>query len=211
MISLDIKVWLATLLYLMWFSQLIRRNPISEFSEYLLVGLANALVTVGAFWSLYGTIKSSLGAGDFLIIIPVILGIGVFGRLTTSYAWVGRWSIALIVGVSAAMATRGAVESEILSQLYPTFKNLFVAGDPFGTVNGVIIFIGMITTISYFTFFIKREGPVGGTVGKLAYWGRAFMMLFFGASVGQMYVNRANYLIGIAKHILITTLGLGPA
>ena len=210
MVSTDITVWLATILYLMWFSQLIRRNKISTFSEYLLVGLANALVTVGAFWSLSGTVRSALAAGNFLIIIPVVLGIGLFGRLTTSFAWVGRWSIALIVGVSAAMATRGAIESEILSQIYPALKNLFVAGDAFGTINGVIVFIGMITTVMYFTFFIKREGAVGTTVGKLAYWGRAFMMLFFGASVGQMYVNRANYLIGIAKHILVTTLGLGP-
>lgn len=201
MVSTDITVWIATILYITWFSQLIRRNKISLFAEYLLVGLGSAQVTVMAFWSLVGSTRGELNAGNFLVIIPIILGIGLFGRLTKTYAWIGRWSIALLVGVSAAMATRGAIESEILSQIYPTITQV-------ASVDGIIIFVSMISTLAYFTFFIKHEGPIGGTIGKVAKVGRAVMMLFFGASVGQMYTNRASYLIGIAKHILKTTLGL---
>lgn len=208
MVSTDIAVWIGTILYFAWFSQLYKRNKVSEFAEYLLVGLSSAQVTIMAFEGLVGTVRQSLSANDFLILIPLLLGIALFGRLVSGYGWVGRWSIALIVGVSAAMATRGAIESEVYSQILPTIKNFIVPGNIFETFNGVVIMVGMITTIMYFTFFIEHQGQIGGIVGKFSYWGRAFMMLFFGASVGQMYVNRANYLIGIAKHILVITLGI---
>jgi hypothetical protein len=209
MVSTQIEVWIATFLYIAWFSQLYKRNILSTFTEYLLVGMSSAIITVMAFWNLYGTVRQSASTGNIWIIIPLILGIGIFGRLTTQFAWAGRWSVSLIVGVSAAMAARGAVESEIFSQIVPSVTNFIVPGDLFATLNGVIIMIGMITTIFYFIYFVKHQGPVGSIVGKMAFWGRAFMMLFFGASVGQMFVNRANYLIGIARHILSTTLGLG--
>jgi len=209
MISMDITVWITAILYICFLSQLIRRNYAYLFSEYLLVGLGAGIAFVMAVETLLGTSKVQLVVNqNYFFLVALLLGVGLFGRLIKGYGWVGRWPIAIMVGVGMAIATRGTIEAEILHQIYPTITGLIKPGDIFGTFNGILIFIGMISSIFYFLYFTKYEGTKGRYLGKLAYMGRCFMMLFFGASIGQMYVWRATYLIGVFRHLLGTWLGL---
>jgi len=102
------------------------------------------------------------------------------------------------MGSSAGVAMRGAVESQIVGQIAATMVNL-------NSIDAWVVFLGTVSSLSYFFLTFKTSGKVTGYAPKL---GRYFMMAAFGAAFGNTVMGRISAAIGRFQFILLKWLGL---
>ncbi len=197
-ISTNIWIWIAALLTLAIYSFLYKDNIFYKFAEKLLVGISIGYI-LSVYW--HNTIIAKVWNPlvhdkDFLIIIPLILGLLMFSRLIPKYAHFSRIPIAFVVGVGTGMSVPSSFEN-LFKQVQGTMPAEF-------TINNVIIIVGVISTLVYFFFSVEHKG----FVGKVSRVGITFLMIAFGAAFGATIMARISLFIGRIQFILGDWLGL---
>jgi len=189
---------ITALLTLAIYTILVGDNPLYKFAEHLLLGL-----TIG--YSLVITVKSILipqaitpmAEGSLAAVIPIVLGSVMFLRVHAKLAGWSQIPLALLIGAGAGAAIPAMMQARVLKQVSAT-----ISGS--GTLDGVIILLGVIVTIMYFVF----TRPHSGGWGKAAVAGRYFMMIFFGATFAYTVMSRMALLIGRLEFLLADWLGV---
>lgn len=189
---------ITALLTLAIYTILVGDNPIYKFAEHLLLGLS-----IG--YSLVVTVKSilvpqaiaPLGEGQWAALIPVILGSAMFLRVHPRLAPWSQIPLALLIGAGAGAAIPAMMQARVLKQTAAT-----ISGS--GTVDGVIILLGVLVTLMYFVFTRRHTGAWG----RAAVAGRYFMMIFFGATFAYTVMSRMALLIGRLEFLLSDWLGV---
>jgi len=188
----------AALLTLAIFSFLYRENPFFRFAEHLLVGLSAGYFTVVAVQgTLVPKVLEPLKAGEWWVVIPIILIILILGRLTEKTRPASRIPLALVIGAGAGVAVPALLQARILVQLSATMK-------PLDSAANVLILVGVITTLIYFYFSREHKG----WWGRLASVGTWYLMIFFGATFGNTVMSRISLLIGRLEFLFGDFLGL---
>ncbi|MCD6161631.1 MAG: hypothetical protein J7K40_04360 [candidate division Zixibacteria bacterium] len=195
-----VGIWVAAFLTLALYSFLYRDNPFYRFAEHLLVGISVGFLIVIAFNdTVVPKIWDPLFVhGNWLAIIPVVLGLLMFTRFSSKHAWLSRPALALYIGFGAGVFIPANMQSYILTQMKATispFARLASFGD---VLNAVIILVGLITTLIYFYFSKKHEGAFGIAAKAGIY----FLMIFFGATFGFTVMARISLLIGRTTFLL---------
>ena len=193
---MDVGTLIAALLTLCIFSFLYRDNPFYKFAEHLLVGVSVGYVLVIALNTTVvpKLINPVLRQGRLDYIIPGILGLFMLLRFFPRYAWLSRISIALIIGAGAGVAIPATIQAKIFAQMQATMIN-------FASLDGIIVFVGIATTLAYFFFSREHKGWFGATA-RVGTW---FLMIFFGATFGYTVMSRISLLIG-RMHFLLGDL-----
>jgi len=203
-------------------SFLFRDNPVYKLAEHLFIGLA-AGYYVGIQWHnvfIPNLWRPLIGAGDaaprLVLLLPFLIGILMFSRFVSRWAWLSRWSLAVIVGTYAGLAVIGAAQGDFLPQVEATMVSLLPrAGLPMfdstnasgaSVINNLIMVVGLFASLIYFFFSTEHRGGVGG-VAKLGIW---FLMISFGASYGFTVMARYSLLIGRLDHLLIDWPAVAP-
>lgn len=189
---------ITALLTLAIYTILVGDNPIYKLAEHLLIGLSLG-------YSLVVTVKSilipqaiaPLTDGNMTAIIPVVLGSVMFLRIHPKLAGWSQIPLALLIGAGAGASIPAMMQARVLKQVSAT-----ISGS--GTVDGVIILLGVLVTIMYFVFTRQHTG----TWGKGAVAGRYFMMIFFGATFAYTVMSRMALLIGRFEFLLSDWLGV---
>lgn len=201
-------IWIAAALTFCIFSFLYKDNPFYKFAEHLFVGLAAGYGLViqakdGVEGTIIDPIQSAVAAGQMseiiLIIIPVLIGLLFFAQFVPNYAWLVRIPFALTIGYGAGLAIPAVMEVDIFKQLYSTLL-AFTTLDQGGwtIVNTLLVFVGIVCTLTYFFFSVEHRGFVGG-VSKI---GIIFIMISFGAAFGNTVMGRVSLLIGRVYFLL---------
>ncbi len=107
------------------------------------------------------------------------------------HVWLSRISIALIIGAGAGVAIPATIQAKILAQMQASMTD-------FVTVDGIIIFIAVASTLAYFFFSKEHKGWFGATA-RVGTW---FLMVFFGATFGYTIMSRISLLIGRMQFLL---------
>ena len=190
---MSIGILIAAFLTLCIFSFLYRDNPFYKFAEHLLVGVSVGDVLVIALNTtvMPKLINPVFKQGRFDYIVPGILGLFMLVRFFPKIAWLSRISIALIIGAGAGVAIPATIQAKIFAQMQATMIN-------FASVNGIIVFVGIATTLAYFFFSREHKGWFGATA-RVGTW---FLMIFFGATFGYTVMSRISLLIG-RMHFLL--------
>ncbi len=183
---------ITALLTLAVYTILVGDNPVYKLAEHLLLGL-----TIG--YSLVITVKTvlipqaiaPLGQGSIAAIIPVVLGSVMFLRVHPRLVGWSQIPLALLIGAGAGAAIPAMMQARVLKQVSAT-----VSGS--GTLDGVIILLGVAVTVMYFVF----TRPHTGVWGRGAVAGRYFMMIFFGATFAYTVMSRMALLIGRIEFLL---------
>jgi hypothetical protein len=119
-------------------------------------------------------------------LLPFLLGVMLLVKTSPRFGRLGNLALAFIVGVGTAVAIVGAVSGTLLP-----LANASV--DPLTTnlLDGVIILIGVITTLVYFMYVARRvpgqlatTGRRGLVVQVLSVVGKGFIAITFGALYG---------------------------
>ena len=189
---------ITALLTLAIYTILVGDNPVYKFAEHLLLGLS-----IG--YSLVITVKSilipqaitPLAEGSLAAVIPIVLGSVMFLRIHPKLAGWSQIPLALLIGAGAGAAIPAMMQARVLKQVSAT-----ISGS--GTVDGVIILLGVLVTTMYFVF----TRPHSGAWGRAAVAGRYFMMIFFGATFAYTVMSRMALLIGRLEFLLSDWLGV---
>ena len=160
---MDLGTLIAVFLTLCIFSFLYKDNPFYKFAEHLLVGISVGYVLVIALNTtlMPKLINPVFKQGEFVYIIPGILGLFMLLRFIPRYAWLSRISIALIIGAGAGVAIPATIQARLFSQMQASMTD-------FASIDGIIIFLGIATTLAVALHEIPQEF---GDFGALVYGG----------------------------------------
>jgi len=202
---MDIATLIAGILTLAVFSFLYRDNPVYKMAESLLIG-----ISIGYFmtvtWSnslMSGLFNPLLNDGDWSLLVPLALGLFMFGRLHSRTSVLSRLPIAVLIGSGAGAAIPAMLGARTLTQMSATVKPLAGAGW-FDTVSAMIVLAGVLCTLAYFYFSREHRGLMGGAA-KAGTW---FLMIFFGTTFGYTVMSRMSTLIGRVEFLLSDFLRL---
>jgi len=186
-----IELLQVALLLFVW-SFLYKENVFFRISEKIFVAITvgqTICITIDSLWKQNVT---RLIGGEFILLIPTLLGVTYLLRLNTKYKWASRYPNALLIGVGMGMSIR-AIPYTVQIYMSAMMKNLL---DP----NNILIFIACITTIFYF-FFMRKPGRIADPIAKI---GRAFILFNLGTVAAGVFLSRLSYLVDMLKFILRT-------
>ncbi len=208
------------LLTLMVLSYLIGDNLVFRVAVYLFIGVSagyaaavawNQVILPRLFLPLFAGGWSSL-----LLLVPLILGLLMFMKLSPRTARLGSPSLALIVGVGAAVAIGGALLGTLFPQTEAVINEFALpqisAG--FGSWLGrfseaALMLLGTVSTLVYFHFSVKNAsaGPQRGKLVDLLGWiGQVFVAITFGVLFAGALAAALTALIE-RIYFLVTFLG----
>ena len=187
----------ASLLTLAIYSFLYNDNPFYKLAEHIFAGIS-AGYYVGLVW--HSIIKQQLIAPllhqhQYLFIIPGLLGILMFTRFVPKISWISRISLAFIIGNTAGITLIQQLHGIVIPQTRSTFLDV-------SNISGLVMIIGVITTIIYF-YFSKEHKGILGLGAQAGIW---FIMIAFGASFGYTVMARVSLLIGRVEFLLLNWL-----
>jgi hypothetical protein len=197
---------IAALLTIMVLSYVIADNLLFRIAVYVFIGVASGYAGAIAWHNVirpalidpllaggFSAILRPEAVGTFLI--PWVLTIILLLKLSPATARFGTLSVAILVGVGAAVIVGGAITGTLIPQSLATSNALSAevafpnAGeDTFvwleRLVSALILLAATITTLLYFRFSAKQERSGEARRSRsnavLAYVGRTFIALTFG-------------------------------
>ena len=194
-----VGLWMAGFLTLCVFSFLLGDNPFYKFAEHLYVGVSAGYWMCVGYW---GTIKpeivDKLWAGEWLALVPLVMGIMLLFQLSPKTSWVSRWPLCFLVGMQAGLQIVYTMDAMIIEQVQASIKPLLVFVEGGGIdwwtsfINCILVF-GLLTGMIYFYFSVPHKGPIFGTGARIGIW---VLMIALGASFGYTVMARISLLIG---------------
>ncbi len=179
----------AALITLAIFSFLYKDNPAFKFVERLWVGITTGYWTMLLYHTSFTdkVVTPIFRQGQWWYIIPSILGILMWFRLSKKYGFLARYSLAFYIGISTGVFIPLTIKASILYQLHGSIRAI----EP--TWSGlmfVVAFLCMICSLSYF-FFSKEHKGLLGVTSRI---GIFTLMIGFGTGFGLTVMGRVALL-----------------
>jgi hypothetical protein len=193
-----IGLWTGWVLMLMIYSYpLYKENPVYRFAEHLYIAVMLAVNLVVNFGNVMRICVTPMMQGDFLMIIPLILGIMIYAMLIPEYRWVSRYPIALLVGAGFGLGIRGSIGPNIQDAIVSTITRP-TDGGAMAWINFLYIAVGLICSVMYFLLTYEHSGALQAPTRI----GRLFIMVGLGAYFGNTVLFRFTMLTGRAQFFL---------
>ena len=196
-------------------SYLFGDNPLFRATVYVFVGVSagyvaavawNQVILPQIFEPIFSGTAFSSAWQALLVFVPLFGGILLLAKIFPRISDLGQLPMAFLVGVGAAVTIGGAVLGTLLPQIDATISgfNLRVAGisgidTAFIFLNGVLVLVGVIGTLSYFHFGArqKEDGSVKRNIliEWLTWIGRVFIAITFGVLFAGVYMAALTALI----------------
>lgn len=187
MVSTDPQIWIAAFLTIAATSYAFRDNIVFKFAENTYIGVAAGHLVIMGVKNIRDYGWAHLAQGEFIYAVVFLLGILLYARYHGEYYWLYRYPIAFLVGNGIGISIRAAIHSDFTVQIAATATPL-IASDAMGTINNIIMFVGVITALSHFIF--TYEGIHQGALGWSPKIGRWMILLALGASFGNTVMTR---------------------
>jgi hypothetical protein len=212
-------------LTLMVFSYLIGDNPLFRIAIHIFIGVSagyagvvvinNVLLPRMIVPLISGSMEDRM-----LAIVPMMLGWLLLTKISSRLAPFGNIPVAYLVGAGAAVAIGGAVLGTLFPQVNATVMMFdlnssrgFDSNRGLQLVNGIIILIGIITTLAYFQFgtgqLLANSAGVRSWLEGLSQVGQVFIAITFGFIFAGVYsaamvalVERLIYIVDFFKSVL---------
>ena len=207
-------IWIAAFLTLCIYSFLYRDNPFYRFAEHLLVGMSVGYIIVltiyfglipYAWTPIKNAVTGEASALGFLTLIPISMGFLFFARLSSRNAWLIRYPIAILMGISSGIMIPNAFQTDIFAQIRGTIAPYsgIDSLSAFEIIGAILMVIGVVCTLTYFFFSVEHRGPIAG-ISKV---GIAFLMIGFGSAFGNTVMGRVALLIQRVDFLINDWLG----
>jgi len=217
---------LGFFLTLLVFSYIFGDNPLFRLTIHIFIGVAAGYA---AMVTIYNILLPRLvvplfgedGGERLLALVPLLLGLLLFGKLSSRLAMLGNLPMAFLVGAGAAAAIAGALLGTLFPQtaasinlwdLQAARESGTGAGEQF--INGGLILFGTLTTLVYFHFGVRSrpEQP-----DQRAPWiveaskaGEFFIAVTFGVLFAGVYaaalaalVERLSFILDFIRTMLM--------
>jgi len=184
-------------LTLMTWSYLYRENFFYRLAEKTFIGITVGQLLCLQLQALWSQDIALVTRGEWLLILPTVIGATYLLRLSQKYRWISRYAVALLVASSVGLAVRvlpWIVEQHIVAVM----AKLTV-------LDNAIILTAVVTSIFYF-YFMRKPGGIAEQISKI---GRGFIMVNLGAIAAGVFLVRLATLTERVQFIL-RTLGIIP-
>jgi hypothetical protein len=222
-----VGTWVAVILTLFVFSYLLGDNLLFRLAEHIFVGVAVGYAAVVVLHDvllpkLLAPMVGAVGTGDWIgvsqLAIPLAFGLLLWTKSfkwTRSISWWGSFSVALLLGVGAAVAIGGALWGTLLPQATAAADiSRYVEryGLALGLFSGIVALLGTTGVLLHFHFNTSPEGTQAslrhGLVRSWGGLGRWYLLLAFGALLASTFISRLSFLIGRVLFLLDAVRGL---
>ena len=191
------KVWAGALCTFAIYSFLWKENRFFRAFQNLFVGLAAGYSLVVNFNNIKRQAWGPLiDKGDLSMLVPMLLGILLFTRLSKKYSWVARYPMAFLMGIGSALSMK-AIESDFVRQIQASIITWQGKGIG-GTFNNLVLTLGTAFALVYF-FFTFKPTKATELTGRLGRW---VLMLCFGAAFGSAVQGRLSLVISQMQFLL---------
>jgi len=182
-------------------------NPLFRMAIYLFVGVAAGYVAVLIIYQvllskLVTPILTAPLDQKLLTAVPLLLSFLLIFKLSPRLARLGNVPMAFIVGVGAAVAIGGVVTGTLFGQMSGAIAPFDISPDKGHALSqltgGIVLLIGSISSLTYFSFGATREKPTGGRpkgIETLAKIGQVFIAITLGALFAGVLVAALTALI----------------
>ena len=160
-------------------------------------------------YSFFNLTKSlvSMVSANWTMIIPLIIGILAFSRLT-KYEWLANYPVSLLAGLGVGVVFASTISAQILGQVKLVLNDIVTSSpDPF---SPILVFIGAVTVVSYFLYTARISAALH--TGRLKYVsriGRIFLFVSFGYLFATDFFTHEPYaFIDQALRQFLTKLGV---
>lgn len=227
MTSLEIiGVWIAAGLTIAIYSFLYKDNPAYKLAEHIYVGVSAGYTVCIAYFNviqpnlidqifdrvnviILTTIKNhiiflwrplSFSQGDYLVLIPTILGLIMYSRFFKKISWISRISIAFVIGAGAGIGVPNSIQATFIRHIGATIAPFISTGGFHGIqIDSIVIIVGVISVLIYFFFSIEP----GKGLRTISWIGIVFIMVSFGASFGYTVMSRVSLVIGRMRFLIL--------
>jgi len=212
--TLDLVMgWASLVLTLMVFSYILGDNALYRIAVHILIGAAAAYVAIVATESilvpwLNDTVLAKQGdrsdeamtAIRVFGAVPFLIGALLLLKSSPRLAPVGNLGMAFLIGVGVAVAIVGTIAGTLIPLARDSGEML---GDE--AVDGIIMLIGVITTLIYFQYIaVQRGGEVqrARPVRILSAIGQLFITIALGALYGGIMLTSLTIFSGVVRQQL---------
>lgn len=179
---------------LAFFSLLYRENIFYRIAEHMYIGLGIGYVLFQGFDRVIAYVWTPVTTrGEWIWIVPFILGLLIYTRYIKSINWVSKWPMALIIGSGTGLAMGGLVGTMIVGLIVSTITLDFT------NISNIVFLIITVTGIAY--FLLTREHT--GTLGYVTKLGRFCLMAAFGGSMASNVNSFCSRLGGVIETLVI--------
>ena len=189
------------------YSYMVGDNPLYRISVHLLVGVSAAYAVIVVVRQLllpiWRQVQADPTASDSVIwLVPVLFVLMLLARRLPSVSWLGNTTLALLVGVGAAVALLGSLTGTLWPQI--------VDVQPTSPLQGAIVAVLTVCTLLAFQFTALR--PRSSGVWQPAMWqrgvtavGRIVLTITFGA-LFAMLISTGLILLAERLNFFLTEL-----
>lgn len=181
----ELGLWVGFTLTIFVYSYILGDNLLYRLAVYIFVGLAAGFIAIVTIESvLLPWLRLTVLSGELAQIgpgmIPFLLGALLLVKTSSRLGRLGNLAIAFVIGVGAAVALVGALSGTLLP-----LANSAATGVRDGLLEGIIVFIGVASSLVYFQY-IARRNPDGTVVrGRVSFLvgtvGQGFIVVTLGA------------------------------
>ena len=176
-------------------------SPWFAFAEHAFVGTAIGLTVVVSTDYIFRTIIPRITAGEWPMIISVILGLMMLLRVNKGTVHYARIPITLSAAVGVAIGVRAMIISGIINQIRATILPIFGGGSAMDIISNLTVVVSVLLVFTYFFYTTEMKGPLA-TANKVGRW---ILYLAFGVLFAQTYMGRLGLLLGRMTLFLFPT------
>jgi hypothetical protein len=164
-------------------------TPLFGFVESLYIGG----VTATSLFAIANNIKTSaidfIMAGRVLLIIPVLIGMLAFLRLTR-FRWASRYTVSILTGVGIGITFGLTIRTWIMNAVLAAITSVSsLKPDP---ASAIIMLISTLSIFTYYLYSVRFSSAFNtGRLRYLAILGRYCLYASFGYLFGKIFVNEA--------------------
>lgn len=187
---------------------LYKENAWFKIAENLMVAGAAANIMVIGFKGIRD-VSTTIPSGQYHLIIPLICALlmfltflpGTLKRKTSLYSHLGP---AILLGVGLGTALNQGVWTDGAQQIKGAILSSLIGADILTTLTNLLMLVGMIGGILYFTFTVQQKGAYG----YVSKFGRYIFMASFAATMAGTMNERVGSGITLFTGYLV--VGWGP-
>jgi hypothetical protein len=206
LVSESIWTWLAALNSLALWSIPIKESPFSRAGEFVYVGLGAGVALFSVWNALYTKGISPMIGGDWLLIVPMILGLIVLLRpfIGGPFRSIAIWPLAMVLGYGIGSNVAGLTISQIWKPLLSTAT--IKTGDWLAVLTSIVIIVVFSTVLFSFTSTVEHTG----IIGSVASIGRWWLVAAFGLAFGRWMMSRMGFIAARVQFFIYTWLQITP-
>lgn len=186
-----IGIFLAMMMYTALYG---KGNPLYSIAEESYIGVGTGLTVVTNLQYIWRVGIEGVLAGDYILIIGIIIGVMMWARISPQYSYITRLPVSMTVGTGLALSLRTVIFTGFINQLRPTIQLLFT-GTILEEIMKLIVIISIVTQMTFFLYTTEVKGIIAAS----AKIGEYFLYAGFGAIFAQTFMGRLGLFVGFIQ------------